>query len=210
MDNYESKIQNLIDNGYDFSIGQYVKNGFELFKSCSNVVVPFSIIYFFASIILVNIHGIDIVMGIFISPCIIAGFYIAANLAVQKIQPTFNDCWSGFKMFSNVVMVNLAVSVLTALGCFCLIIPGIYLMVAYTFASMFVIFLKMDYRTAMRLSRKLVHRNWWKIFGLVMAASGIGISGLLLFGFGMAFTYPIMYFILYIAFEDIVGKAIRE
>lgn len=210
MENYEDKIQKLIEEGYDFSIGQYVKNGFELFKVCANAMIPYSVIYCVAIIILSRIPGIDIVMGIMISPCIVAGFYLAANLAVQGIQPSFNDCWDGFKMFANVVVINLLVSALTAVGYICLIIPGVYLMVAYTFASMFVIFLKIDFREALRLSRKLVHCNWWKMFGLVILTSIIGFSGTILCGFGIAFTLPIMYCILYTAFEDIVGKALRK
>lgn len=111
MENYESKIQNLIDKGYDFSIGQYVKDGIDLYKACANAMIPFSCIYSAAIIIFSRIPGIDIIMGIMVSPCIMAGFYIVANMAVQGIQPSFNDCWKGFNLFTNVVVINLLVNI---------------------------------------------------------------------------------------------------
>lgn len=210
MDNPEAKINRLIENGYSFSIGDYISRGFDLYKIEVNAMIPFSLIYFFAVSMLSRTMLASLVVNIFLSPCIIAGFYMAANKAMQGITPIFTDCFDGFRRFTDIVVVSLIANILSSIGLICLIIPGIYLMVAYTFSSMFVIFLDTDFRTALRLSRKVIHCNWWKMFGLFIVASLIGISGTIICGVGIAFTLPMMYCIIYVAFEDIVGKAVSR
>ena len=205
----EGKIDNLAQTGYSFRIGDYISRGFALYKSAANAMIPFSLIYFFGVSLLSRTLTLSLAVSVFLSPCIIAGFYLAANKAMQGTTPTFVDCFEGFRRFADIVIVNLVANLISSLGLFCLILPGIYLIVAYNFASMFVIFLDTDFRTALRLSRKVIHANWWKMFGLFVVVSLIGISGSLVFGVGMAFTLPIMYCTMYVAFEDIVGKAVR-
>ena len=207
-ENLESKIERLIENGYSFDIGDYISRGFSLYKISANAMLPFSLIYIFVLSFLSSTLVMSLAISIFVTPCVVAGFYISANKALRGTPPLFVDCFEGFRMFGDVVVVSLVANVLSSIGLFFLIIPGIYLTVAYTFAIMFVIFFKVDLQTALRLSRKVIHCNWWKMFGLFIVAALIGISGTILCGIGVAFTLPMMYCILYVAFEDIVGKAI--
>ena len=48
----------------------------------------------------------------------------------------------------------------------CLLIPGIYLWVAFKFTLPLVIDKGLDFWTAMQISRKMISRHWWKFFGL--------------------------------------------
>ncbi len=209
-DNFEYKINRLIENGYSFNFQQYLSEGLALYKQCANTLIPFSLLYFALIALTGRFYGLSLAINIFVSPCVIAGYYLVTNKAIRGEQTSFDDCMSGFRIFSAVVVINLIVNIIVALGYVCLIIPGIYLTVAYTFASLFVIFFKIDYRTAMRLSRQLIHKNWWEVFGFVIVTTLIGASGALLCGFGIVFTLPLMYCMIYVAFEDIVGKALRE
>lgn len=208
-ENLESKLERLIESGYSINIDDYISRGFAIYKASANVMLPFSLIYFFAVSLISRTWAMSLAVNIFISPCVIAGFYIVANKVLRGTVPTFTDCFDGFKMFTDIVVVSLVGNLLSSIGLICLIVPGIYLIVAYTFATMFVVFFNADLRTALRLSRKVIHSNWWQMFGLFIVASLIGISGVIVCGIGMAFTLPIMHCILYVAFEDIVGKVAR-
>lgn len=75
---------------------------------------------------------------------------------------------------------------------------------------MFVIFLDYDFWPAMELSRKILSKNWGKVFGFFVIILLINIGGLLTFGVGAIFTLPATACMTYIAFEDIVGSAIRK
>ena len=54
--------------------------------------------------------------------------------------------------------------------CCCLILPGIYLFIAWTFSVPLVADKGLEFWSAMELSRKVVTRVWFEIFGLVVLA----------------------------------------
>ena len=92
-----------------------------------------------------------------------------------------------------------------ALGLVALIVPGIYLAVAYTFVPLFIVFGKIEFWDGMEFSRKLVTKKWWNIFGFVLLLMLINMVGALAFLVGLLFTIPLSYCAIYVAFEDIVG-----
>ncbi len=65
----------------------------------------------------------------------------------------------------------LGAALLTLLG----LIPMIYFSVAWIFSIPLVVDKKMDFWPAMQLSRRIVHRRWWQMFGLLF------VCGLLVF-----------------------------
>jgi len=93
-----------------------------------------------------------------------------------------------------------------------LLVPVIYLAVAYSWTRMFVVFYDLNVWDAMEASRKLVSKNWltYFLFGLTLAVIGLG--GLVGLFIGVFFTYPAMLCINYAAFDDItlLRKAERE
>jgi len=82
------------------------------------------------------------------------------------------DVFDGFKTaFAQLVLVGLISSLLTGIGFVCcLVIPGLYLYVAWTFSVPLVSDRQMEFWSAMELSRKVVTRVWFEIFALVLLA----------------------------------------
>lgn len=68
----------------------------------------------------------------------------------------------------------------------------------------------MDFWEAMESSRKLINRNFWPFLGFFVILTLINVLGVILLGVGLLFTFPATYCMVYAAFEDIVGNAIRE
>src|SRR5262249_13082169 len=54
-----------------------------------------------------------------------------------------------------------------ALAC-CLVLPGVYLLVAWTFSVPLVADQRLEFWSAMELSRKVVSRVWFEMFGLLV------------------------------------------
>lgn len=96
-------------------------------------------------------------------------------------------------------------SLLIGLGFVLLIIPGIYLLVAYFFATSLVIEKRFDFWTALETSRKLVTKQWFSFFGFNILLFLLNLGGLLLFGIGALVTFPLTFCIVVAAYEDIVG-----
>ncbi|HWX20199.1 MAG TPA: protein kinase [Candidatus Binatia bacterium] len=122
-----------------------------------------------------------------------------------------DTAFSGFRIaFVNLFLAGFVRFVLTLLGFICLILPGLYLAVAWMFALLLVIDLRLDFWPAMELSRKVVTRHWWKLFGFWLVLLVINAAGALACGIGLFFTAPIALAATVFAYEDIFGSARRK
>jgi len=62
----------------------------------------------------------------------------------------------------------------------------------------------------MELSRRIISIRWWDFLGFFAILTLINLAGLLACGIGVIFTSPLTMCIIYVAFEDIIGGAIRK
>jgi uncharacterized membrane protein len=85
------------------------------------------------------------------------------------------------------------------------ILPGIYLAVAYIFAVPLIADKKLEFWTAMELSRKVVTTHWFPALGLIIVAGIIAALGVLAIGIGLIVTAPIAGASLAVAYEDLFG-----
>jgi uncharacterized protein YpmS len=60
-----------------------------------------------------------------------------------------------------------------------------------------------DFWTSMELSRKLVTRNWWKFFFLILILIVMNLATLLTFGLALVVTLPMTFFVNYVIFEEL-------
>jgi uncharacterized membrane protein len=85
-------------------------------------------------------------------------------------EPTsINDVFAGFSFrFAPLMLTGVVSGLLAVIGYFCCVLPGLYLQIAWLFAVPLVADKGMDFWAAMELSRKLVTRHWFKVFGLIL------------------------------------------
>ena len=86
-----------------------------------------------------------------------------------------------------------------------LILPGIYLAVAYILTVPLIIERKLGFWDAMEASRKIVTKRWFSFFGFGLLLLLINIVGALLCGIGLLVTVPVTYAAIVSAYENIVG-----
>jgi uncharacterized membrane protein len=72
------------------------------------------------------------------------------------------------------------------------------------------IFGGLDPWQAMEWSRKLITRNWWQFFALLMILIAMNVVGLLLAGVGLLVTFPITFLVLYVIFEELTQEVFSE
>jgi len=119
--------------------------------------------------------------------------------------------FSGFRIaFVDLFLAGFVTFLLTLLGFFCLILPGLYLAVAWMFTSILVIDKRLDFWSAMELSRRMVAKHWFKVFGFFLVLMLMNLAGLLVCGIGVFFTAPIALAATVFAYEDIFGLARRN
>jgi len=123
-------------------------------------------------------------------------------------EPTnIEVAFSGFsRQFLHLFLAGFVTSLLTWLGFLCLILPGIYLAVAWWFTLTLVIDKRLDFWSAMELSRRVVTRHWWKLFGFWLVVVLLYALGLVVFFVGFLITAPIAMIAATYAYEDIFGQ----
>lgn len=121
---------------------------------------------------------------------------------------TAGDVFAGFSVgFVQLFLANLIVSLLTLAGVVLCILPGIYLTVGYLFALPLVIDKRMEFWTAMEVSRQVVHRHWWIMFGYAILALLVLVLGGLACGVGLVVAVPLAMAGLMYIYEDLFGSA---
>jgi hypothetical protein len=127
--------------------------------------------------------------------------------AVRQIKPDFELLIKGFmENYLNIVLANLLVFALVALGLFALIIPGIIIGCRLAFVAYIVMDKKVDPIEAVEMSWKLTKGHGWKIFFMGFVSIFIFIFGMILLIVGI---FPAMIWISG-SFASLYESVLRE
>ena len=96
---------------------------------------------------------------------------------------------------------------LTWLGFLCLVLPGIYLLIAWGFTLPLVVDKQLDFWSAMELSRKVISRHWFKFLGFGLVLFLLLFAGALSLIVGVFVMLPLVLAAQMYAYEDIFGSA---
>jgi hypothetical protein len=106
----------------------------------------------------------------------------------------------------NLCLVGITQALLTAVGVLLLIAPGLYLAVSYVFAVTLTIDKRLHFWTALETSRRVITRQWWPTFGLVLISIALFAGGVLTYGIGLILAVPLSTAALMYAYEDVFGE----
>jgi hypothetical protein len=186
-------------------LGNYFKTGWGLFKQYHTGFVGFCLLYFVIQFILNSIPVMGKVAAALVStPLLIGNFIVCAKLLHQQ-TPEFRDFFKGFQFFLPLLLLTLVAGLFIGIGTILLIIPGVYLAVAYMFASYLVIDRGLDFWPAMELSRRTVTPRWFGFFAFMLLLVLLNLGGALLLGLGLLVTVPLSFCTVTAAYADLFG-----
>jgi uncharacterized membrane protein len=129
-------------------------------------------------------------------------WYFLKKLRGERVR--VETAFSGFSLcFLQLALASFVTDVLETLAALCLILPGVYLSVAWLFTLPLVIDKRLDFWPAMRLSRKTITLHWWKFFGFLLVLGLLNLAGLVACLVGFFVTLPVSFAALMYAYEDI-------
>jgi len=138
------------------------------------------------------------------------GYFIASAHALRSGEPPqFRHMIAqGYMLFFPLLLITLILGACVAAGFLAFIIPGIYLLIAFSFGPLVYI----EYRThkiglwdSLIVSMKKVNKHFfWMLIFFICKVLLCG-SGILLFGVGFLVTYPLSCICMATAFNDIFG-----
>jgi uncharacterized membrane protein len=189
----------------DVKVTDYFKPGWEIFKKYPAGFVGYFIIIIVSSYVLHSVPKIGGLAAFVLSVPLNAGFFVVSAKLLKNQVPEFADFFSGFKFFLQLALLGIVSSILILIGFIFLIVPGIYLLVGYFFAIMFVVDRGFDFWPAMETSRRSVQTRWFKFFSLFLLLFLLNLGGILALGVGLLVTAPLSHCILTAAYADIFG-----
>jgi hypothetical protein len=241
----QNRVQQLLDEGYDFKFGQYISDGFSLLQKNLGGFIGFIILVLIISSVMSMIPIVGN-LGVFITTPLMAGMYLVAAKVKNGEHNEFGDFFKGFDFIGPLAIMTLITFGLyivaaipffiymgTSLGpllgdlgsidpedptfileifaninfglSFLLMLPLVYLGIAWSWATFFIVFHKMSPWEALESSRKVITKKFFMflLFGIVVGI--IAVAGMIAFLIGMLFTIPAMMLASFAAFEDIVG-----
>jgi uncharacterized membrane protein len=143
-----------------------------------------------------------------VSPPLMAGFYIVAFRIRDQQEVEFSNFFDGFKAFLvPLVVASLVSTILMGIGFILLVIPGIYLAVAYCISVPLIIGRQLDFWPALETSRQVVTKQWFGFFLLFICILLLNVAGVIALGIGVIITFPWTLCIFAAAFDNIVGRS---
>ena len=186
-------------------LGEYLKTGWELFKRYPGWFAGFFLIYAVIQAVLHFLPWIGSVAGFAVGPALLMGNFIVCAKLLQGRTPQFSDFFLGFRFFIPLLLTALVGGVLAGIGLLLLVIPGVYLLVGYLFASALVVDRRLDFWQALETSRRTVNPIWFSMFAFVLLLMLINLAGALLFGLGLLVSVPLTACAITAAYADLFG-----
>ena len=150
-------------------IVQCLERSWALLKANAGLLFGASLIYGLIGLIQL-IPGIGLIYWIF-KGVFEGGLYLIFIRRIRGQPAAVGDVFAGFNIaFLQLLLAGVVSGVLGVLGICCCVLPGIYLAFAWIFGVPLVIDKKLEFWTALELSRKVVTRVWFETFALTLLA----------------------------------------
>ena len=200
----------LIARAPKLDIFAVLGGSWELLKANLWPLVGATAVVIIAQGVLNAIPFLGILSSLLLSGVFLGGLYLYYLRFLRGETPQFGDAFVGFTLALVPLMLGGVVSsLLTMVGFLLLIIPGIYLAVAWAFTALLIIDKKLEFWPAMEISRRVISAQWWRVFGLMIVAGILGALGVVGLFVGLFFTIPITIGSLVIAYETLCNPPAR-
>ena len=191
-------------------LGGYLKTGWGLFMQYPGGFAGFCLLTLVIQVALRAVPFVGPVAALAVtSPLFMGNFIVCAKL-LQGQAPEFRDFFAGFQYFLPLLLLSLVAGLFIGIGTILLLIPGIYLAVAYMFASYLVVDRRLDFWPAMELSRHTVNPHWFGYFALMLLVVLLNLGGAIALVVGLLVTIPLSFCTVTAAYADLFGLRSKE
>ncbi|MBU0480995.1 MAG: hypothetical protein KKG47_07825 [Proteobacteria bacterium] len=210
------------DTGYDFAIMDIIREAWQKTSGAKGPLWGAGILVFLI------VMGFSILMGVLLglvgarseSIAISGALQLALTVAMYPflagimmigirravdLPISYKMAFGYFGFVVPIVIAAFLVSIMTTLGFILLILPGIYLSLAYMLVIPLIVDKKMSAWQAMEASRKAIHKHWFKVFGLYFVMGFIYLLSLIPLGLGIIWTMPMFVVMSGILYREIFG-----
>jgi len=225
-DSQAPSIEQALSRGYDFNIGELLGEAWQRVKGTKGIIIGgflvFYAVMFVVSLVLGGMLGIfgalsespaavmlgELVIGVLASALaypFMAGINMIGIRRAADQPISFNEIFSHFGRTLPLVITAVLMMLLIYLGMFLLIIPGLYLAVAYMLAIPLVVERGLSPWQALEASRKAISQHWFKSFGLFLLLGLITLVSAIPLGIGLVWSIPLFVIAMGVLYRIIFG-----
>jgi hypothetical protein len=225
-DSQAPSIEQALSRGYDFNIGELLGEAWQRVKGTKGIIIGgflvFYAVMFVVSLVLGGMLGIfgalsespaavmlgELVIGVLASALaypFMAGINMIGIRRAADQPISFNEIFSHFGRTLPLVITAVVMMLLIYLGMFLLIIPGLYLAIAYMLAIPLVVERGLSPWQALEASRKAISQHWFKTFGLFLLLGLITLVSVIPLGIGLVWSIPLFVIAMGVLYRTIFG-----
>jgi hypothetical protein len=186
MPSAPKSVEDLVAHGYEVNLRDYLRQGWENFKRYPTGFLGFAMLFTVASqgpLAFARIFGQ--LISVFVQVMMMAGLAMVVWKQMQRDPIRFSDFFPDWNTVGRLLVCTIVGLLLIAVGLFVFVVPGIYLLVAYTFSYMLIVDRGYSAWQALEASRRVVNRNWWKVAGLTVLMLILMVGGMMVFCLGL-------------------------
>ena len=155
------------------------------------------------------IDYLNLIITIITLPIIVGLTILGINRA-REIEIKASDIFNYLGKTPYLIGGYIAVTIITAIGFLLLILPGIYLSVAYTFTLPLIADKNLGVWEAMELSRKTITKQWFRFFGLALTALLFILVSAIPLGIGLIWSVPAVYITYGLLYHHLFDEDVQE
>jgi len=196
-----------VRRGVTLDAGSCVSRGWALVRGNAAVLTGAAALVWGIIITLTFVPRIGWLLGMLVNSILLGGLYSVNIRSIRGERVGAQDALAGLRLaLVPLLVAGLITGALTTLGLLLFILPGVYLAVGYMFVLPLVVDKRMEVWTALEVSRRVVHHQWWTAFALLIVATLIVLAGLLAFVVGVVIALPVATAALMYAYDDLFGR----
>lgn len=194
--------EEIVTTGYDLPVGAILEEAWGHFKTHSAVMVGGTVILSALAVALSTLP-----FGAVLSTPLMAGAPIVALRLLSQSPADYAGFFDGFKKWLPLLLLGVVSGALTMLGTLFLVLPGIYLAIAFSWATWLVVDRDEDFWPALMSSLRVVNAGFGANLLFLLALGGLNLLGAMCLGVGMLVTGPLSVLATGVAYRRVFGIA---
>jgi hypothetical protein len=168
-------------------IGECIREGWSLYRRRPLLLSGATLL----AVVVNAVAGLVPFATLLTYPPLLGGMYCLLMRLERGDSVAIGNLLDALPRFVPLVIASVLVSLLITLGIFLLILPGLYLALAYGFTTLNIVDRGDDFWPAMERSRKTVTAHFWSYTGLVLVLLLLVFVASIPFGLGLPIALPV-------------------
>jgi uncharacterized membrane protein len=161
--------QQMLARPTDLRMGECLSAGFAFFTAHPGFVMGAVFLAWFLNLAMSLVPILGGILQLLLAGVVTGGLYLACLRRMRGEPVGIGSIFDGFKLcFVQLMLVGAISRLLSGIGFIFCLFPGIYLMVAWSFALPLAADKRLEFWSAMELSRKIATRVWFQLFLLLL------------------------------------------